>query len=137
LSIAPLMAGGPGGALASTSPVCLRLLSQRLIEGKEILKILATSALGIPRSTASNTFTLRSFEYALMQHSFTEGQVSCNPLLEGAPAFLVRAMPRSYAPSGPGEALLPHNARNTSLPLRTALSVRAEAWLCSGKLATG
>jgi hypothetical protein len=53
--------------MASTCPVSLRLFSQRLIEGKEIPKICATSALGIPRSTASNTFTLRSFEYALMQ----------------------------------------------------------------------
>jgi hypothetical protein len=39
-----------------------------------------TSALGIPRSTASSTFTLRSFEYALMQESFAEDQVSCKPL---------------------------------------------------------
>lgn len=37
-----------------------RLFSQRLIEGGEVLKILATSLRGIPRSTASNTFSLRS-----------------------------------------------------------------------------
>jgi hypothetical protein len=67
LSIAALMAGGPGGVLAPTCPVSLRLFNQRLIEGSETPKILATSALGIPRSTASNTFTLRSSEYALMQ----------------------------------------------------------------------
>src|SRR5215212_4858002 len=79
-SIAPLTAGGPGGALASTSPVSLRLFSQHLIEGREIPKVLATCALGIPRSTASNTFTLRSFEYALMQESFAEDQASCKPL---------------------------------------------------------
>jgi hypothetical protein len=68
-SIPPLMAGGPGMGLGSTLPVSRRLFSQRLIEGKETPKILATSALGIPRSTASNTFTLRSFEYALISRS--------------------------------------------------------------------
>lgn len=52
----------------STSPVSLRCLSQRLIEGKEIL---ATSIRGIPRSRASNTSSLRSLEYALMLGSFT------------------------------------------------------------------
>ncbi len=79
-SIAPLMAGGPDGVLAPTCPVSLRLFSQRLIEGSEIPKILATSALGIPRSTASNTLTLRSSEYALMLNSFAEDQVSRKPL---------------------------------------------------------
>jgi hypothetical protein len=82
LSIAALMAGGPDGGLAPTSPVSLRLLSQRLIEGSEIPKILATSALGIPRSTASNTLTLRSSEYALMQDSFVEDQASRKLLSE-------------------------------------------------------
>jgi hypothetical protein len=43
---------------------------------------LATSALGIPRSTASSTFTLRSFEYARMPNSFAEDQTSCKPLLQ-------------------------------------------------------
>jgi len=38
-----------------------------LIEGKEIPKTLATSSRGIPRSRASNTFSLRSSEYALMR----------------------------------------------------------------------
>jgi hypothetical protein len=38
-----------------------------LIEGNEIPKTLATSSWGIPRSTASNTFNLRSSEYALMR----------------------------------------------------------------------
>jgi hypothetical protein len=60
------MAGGPGGDSAPTRPVSLRLFSQRLIEGNEIPKTLATSSRGIPRSTASNTFSLRSSEYALM-----------------------------------------------------------------------
>ena len=81
-SIPPLMAGGLGMGLGSTLPVSRRLFSQRLIEGKETPKILATSALGIPRSTASNTFTLRSFEYALISRSFTEDQVSRKPLSE-------------------------------------------------------
>jgi hypothetical protein len=80
LSSAPLMAGGPEGTLAPTCPVSLRLFSQRLIEGSEIPKILATSALGLPRSTASNTFSLRSSEYALIQDSFAEDQVSRKPL---------------------------------------------------------
>src|SRR5918994_3432907 len=80
-SIAPLMAGGPVGTLAPTSPVSLRLFSQRLMEGSEIPKILATSALGLPRSTASSTFTLRSFEYARMPNSVAEDQTSCKPLL--------------------------------------------------------
>jgi hypothetical protein len=75
------MAGGPDGTLAPTSPVSLRLFSQRLIEGSETPKILATSLRGIPRSTASNTFSLRSFEYALMPRRFAEDQVSRKPLV--------------------------------------------------------
>ena len=68
--------------LGSTSPLSLRLLNQRLIEGRESPKIRATSLRAIPRSTASNTFSLRSFEYALMLGSFHEDQPSRNPLLE-------------------------------------------------------
>ncbi len=79
-SIAPFMAGGPGMGLGSTSPLSLRLLNQRLIEGRESPKIRATSLRAIPRSTASNTFSLRSFEYALMLGSFHEDQPSRNPL---------------------------------------------------------
>ena len=79
---APFLAGGPGIAEGSTSPVSLLSLSQRLIEGREIPKICATSFRGIPRSTASNTLSLRSFEYALMFGSFHEDQYSRNPLLE-------------------------------------------------------
>jgi hypothetical protein len=48
--------------LGSTLPVSRRLFSQRLIEGKEISKIVATSWRGIARSIASTTFSLRSFE---------------------------------------------------------------------------
>ena len=77
------MAGGPGMGLGSTLPVSRRLFSQRLIEGKEIPKILATSSRGVPRSTASNTFTLRSFEYALTRSSFAEDQLSRKPLYRG------------------------------------------------------
>jgi hypothetical protein len=77
------VAGGPGMGLGSTLPVSRRLFSQRLIEGKEIPKILATSSRGIPRSTASNTFSLRSFEYALMRNSFAEDQLWRKPLSEG------------------------------------------------------
>jgi hypothetical protein len=79
-SVAPLMSGGTGMSLGSTLPVSGRLFSQRLIEGKETPKILATSALGIPRSTASNTLTLGSFEYALMQDRFAKDQASRKPL---------------------------------------------------------
>jgi len=79
---APFLAGGPGIAEGSTSPVSLLSLSQRLIEGREIPKICATSFRGIPRSTASNTLSLRSFEYALMFGSFHEDQYSRNPLSE-------------------------------------------------------
>src|SRR5215210_4553785 len=79
-SIAPFLAGGPGMGLGSTSPLSLRLLNQRLIEGTEIPKMRATSLRGISRSTASNTFSLRSFEYAFMLGSFHEDQPSRNPL---------------------------------------------------------
>jgi len=48
--------------LGSTLPVSRRLFSQRLIEGKEISKIVATSWRGIARSIASTTLSLRSFE---------------------------------------------------------------------------
>jgi hypothetical protein len=64
----------------STSPVSLRRLSQRLIEGTEIPNISATSLRGIPRSRASNTSSLRSFEYAFIPGSFYEDQSSRNPL---------------------------------------------------------
>ena len=66
--------------LGSTPPLSLRRLSQRLIEGEDTPKILATSFLGIPRSTAANTLSLRSFEYALMRNSFVEDQPSSKPL---------------------------------------------------------
>lgn len=62
----PFLTGGPGLGLGSSSPLSLRRLSQRLIEGSDIPKISATSLRGIPRSTASNTLSLRSFEYAFM-----------------------------------------------------------------------
>src|SRR5215210_43754 len=66
-SSAPFLAGGPGLlGLGSTSPLSLGLLNQRLIEGRDTPKIRATSLPGIPRSTASNTLSLRSFEYAFM-----------------------------------------------------------------------
>jgi len=65
-SSAPFLAGGPGLGLSSPSPLSLRRLSQRLMEGSDTPKIRATSPRGIPRSTASNTLSLRSFEYAFM-----------------------------------------------------------------------
>ncbi len=74
-SKAPFLAGGPGLGISPTSPVSLRRLSQRLIEGTEIPKTCATSLRGTPRSTASSTLSLRSFEYALMPGSFAEDQL--------------------------------------------------------------
>lgn len=68
------------GLGSTTSPLSLRLLNQRLIEGTEIPKIRATSLRGIPRSTAFNTFSLRFFEYAFMLGSFYEDQSLRNPL---------------------------------------------------------
>jgi hypothetical protein len=38
-------------------------LSQRLMVGTDTEKVLATSSLGIPRSTAASTLNLRSSEY--------------------------------------------------------------------------
>jgi hypothetical protein len=78
--MAPFLAGGPGMGEGSTSPLSLRRLSQRLIEGSEIPKILAASLRGIPLSTASNTLSLKSFEYAFIAGSFYEDQPSRNPL---------------------------------------------------------
>ncbi len=69
--------------LGATSPTSLRRLSQRLIEGREIPKTRATSLRSMPRSTASNTFSLRSFEYGFMPGSFHEDQPSRNPLYMG------------------------------------------------------
>jgi hypothetical protein len=115
LSIAALMAGGPDGGLAPTSPVSLRLLSQRLIEGSEIPKILATSALGIPRSTASNTLTLRSSEYALMQDSFVEDQASRKPL--SVPVVATRSRSSiSRCNAGSGRRSLRENTSVAALP---------------------
>ncbi len=64
----------------ATSPVSLRRLSHRLIEGTEIPKTRATSLRGVPPSTASNALSLRSLEYALMLGSLHEDQHSRNPL---------------------------------------------------------
>jgi len=62
LSAAPFTEGRPGIGFASTSPVSRRRLSQRLMVGAETEKVLATSSLGTPRSTAASTLILRSFE---------------------------------------------------------------------------
>lgn len=78
--------------LGSTSPLSLLLLSQRLIEGREIPKIRATSWRAIPRSTASNTFSLRSFEYALMPGSLAKERSSRNSLSD-PPAYHGRSLP--------------------------------------------
>ena len=65
-SAAPFTLGRPGIGLGSTSPLSRRLLSQRLMVGTDTEKVLATSSLGTPRSTAASTLNLRSFEYGFM-----------------------------------------------------------------------
>jgi hypothetical protein len=66
LSIAPFLAGLPGIGSGSTSPLSRRLLSQRFMVGTDTEKVLATSSLGLPESTAARTLNLRSFEYGFM-----------------------------------------------------------------------
>jgi hypothetical protein len=66
LSIAPFLDGLPGIALGSTSPLSLRLFSQRFMVGIDTEKVFATSSLGLPASTAESTLNLRSFEYGFM-----------------------------------------------------------------------
>src|ERR671912_434874 len=66
LSITPFLEGLPGIALGSTSPVSLRLFSQRFMVGIDTEKVLTTSCLGLPESTAASTLNLRSFEYGFM-----------------------------------------------------------------------
>jgi hypothetical protein len=66
LSITPLLEGLPGIGLGLTSPVSRRLFSQRFMVGIETEKVLATSSLGLPESTAASTLNLRSFEYGFM-----------------------------------------------------------------------
>ncbi len=66
LSITPFLEGLPGIGSGSTSPVSLRLLSQRFMVGIDTEKVLATSSLGSPESTAASTLNLRSFEYGFM-----------------------------------------------------------------------
>lgn len=53
-----------------TSPVWCLLFSQRLMVDKETPKRFATSLLGMPRSMAESTFTLRSFEHAFIIDPF-------------------------------------------------------------------
>ena len=69
----------------STSPVSRRRLSQRLMVGIETPKTLATSLLGIPRSTASSTLSLRSLEYGFTFTSFAWDQSACKLLFEVLP----------------------------------------------------
>jgi hypothetical protein len=66
LSIAPFLGGLPGIAFGWTSPVSRRLFSQRFMVGIDTEKVLATSSLGVPASTAASTLNLRSFEYGFM-----------------------------------------------------------------------
>ena len=51
---------------STRSALSRRRLSQRLMVGTETEKVLATSSLGTPPSTAASTLTLRSFEYGFM-----------------------------------------------------------------------
>src|SRR3954447_19354448 len=69
-SIAPFLAGLPGIALGSTSPVSLLLFIQRFMVGIDTEKVSATSSLGLPPSTAASTLNLRSFEYGFMPRGY-------------------------------------------------------------------
>src|SRR5215204_3194156 len=70
LSIVPFLEGLPGIGLGSTSPVSLRLLSQRFMVGIDTEKVFATCSLGVPASTAESTLNLRSFEYGFMEGGY-------------------------------------------------------------------
>ena len=50
----------------SPSPVSRRRLSQRLMVATDTEKVLVTSSLGVPSSTAVSTRSLRSLEYGFM-----------------------------------------------------------------------
>jgi hypothetical protein len=62
LKAAPFTEGLPGMLWMFTSPVWRLLFSQRLMVDRETPKRSATSLLGMPRSIAASTFSLRSFE---------------------------------------------------------------------------
>ena len=66
LKALPFTEGLPGILWIVTSPVRRLLLSQRLMVDRETPKCSESSFLGMPRSIAESTFTLRSFEYAFM-----------------------------------------------------------------------
>ena len=66
LKALPFTEGLPGILWMVTSPVRRLLLSQRLMVERESPKRSWTSFLGMPRSMAESTFSLRSFEYAFM-----------------------------------------------------------------------
>src|SRR5829696_6454459 len=80
LSIVPFLAGLPGIGSGCTSPVSLRLLSQRFMVGIDTEKVFATSSLAVPASTAESTLNLRSFEYGFMEG----GYHTCRSILTGA-----------------------------------------------------
>jgi hypothetical protein len=50
------------------------------MEGPETEKVLATSFLGVPPSTAASTLILRSFEYGFMPRGYNTDQSLCRPL---------------------------------------------------------
>ena len=76
----------------STSPASFLIFSQRFTEGKETPKTPATSLRSMPRSTASNTLSLRSFEYAFMPTSIHEAQPTRNPLSDGPDTGLIESL---------------------------------------------
>jgi hypothetical protein len=79
-SKAPFLAGGPGMGRGRTSPASCLIFSQRFMQGKETPKTRTTSLRSMPRSTASNTLSLRSFEYGFLPTSIYEAQPTRNPL---------------------------------------------------------
>ena len=103
--------------LGFTSPFSLLSLSQRLMEGIEMPKIWATSLRGIPRSRASSTLSLRSFEYAFTPSGLRQDQPSRNPL-SGA-GFI--PLPRPACRKGYGVMLKARQLQESLIP--TAVTV--------------
>src|SRR5215217_25504 len=96
LSIAPFLEGLPGIGPGSTSPVSRRLFIQRFMVGIDTEKVLATSSLGVPASTAASTLNLRSFEYGFMPGGYhiwidTYG-CRCNIQTLKTPELMFRAL---------------------------------------------
>lgn len=71
------MLGLPGISFGSSFSVWRLSLSHRSIEGTDTKKRAATSALGLPSSTAATTRFRKSYEYALMHHTMPDTINTC------------------------------------------------------------